>query len=67
MENTNLVPLADIRWTYDLVHSQMFYNGLSLDEACVAIENTFDGTQPQGLFDAVKRYHEFRMNKEVMK
>lgn len=53
----------DVRWTYDLVHSQMHYKGLSLDEACKSVEATFDGTQPKGLFEAVKRYHDFRASK----
>lgn len=53
----NPIPLTDVRFTYNLVHSQMFYNGLSLDEACEAVEATFDGTQPEGLFDVVKAYH----------
>lgn len=61
--NQNPVPLSDVRWTYDLVHSQMFYNGLSLDEACKVVEATFDGSQPAGLFEAVKQYHAFRMAK----
>lgn len=59
MTNKNLqpIPLSDIKWTYDLVHSKMFYNGLSFDDACKAVESTFNGSQPEGLFEAVKAYH----------
>tara|TARA_Y100000114_G_scaffold127375_1_gene123988 strand:- start:6003 stop:6128 length:126 start_codon:yes stop_codon:yes gene_type:complete len=41
----------------------MHYNGLTLDEACKAVEATFDGTQPEGLFEAVKQYHAHCMTK----
>tara|TARA_R100000426_G_C4776712_1_gene93058 strand:- start:449 stop:640 length:192 start_codon:yes stop_codon:yes gene_type:complete len=63
MSSLQPVPLSDVRWTYDLVHSQMHYNGLTLDEACKAVEATFDGTQPEGLFEAVKQYHAHCMTK----
>lgn len=57
----NLISLSDIRFTYDLVHSKMHYKGMSIDEACDAVEATFDGSQPEGLFQAVKAYHIQRM------
>tara|TARA_A100001011_G_C14302745_1_gene841613 strand:- start:3053 stop:3271 length:219 start_codon:yes stop_codon:yes gene_type:complete len=53
----NLIPLSDIKWVYNLVHSKMFYKGLTLDQACEVVENSFDGSQPEGLFTAVKKYH----------
>tara|TARA_R100000152_G_C6703647_1_gene132630 strand:- start:504 stop:698 length:195 start_codon:yes stop_codon:yes gene_type:complete len=59
----NPVPLADIKWTYSQVHSKMYYKGLSLDEACKAVEATFDGSQPKGLFKAVKLYYKHLQNK----
>ena len=62
-KTSNPVSLQDVRWTYNQVHSQMFYNGLSLDEACKKVEATFDGTQPAGLFEAVKSYHKQQTTK----
>jgi hypothetical protein len=65
-QTTQPVPLSDIKWTYDLVHSKMYYCGLSFDDACKEVEATFDGTQPQGLFEAVKGYYDFIMEDEKM-
>ena len=56
-----VIPLEDIRFTYNLVHSKMFYKGLTLEEACKVIEATFDGSQPEGLFEAVKAYHAHKL------
>ena len=64
MEKETTIALEDIRWTYSQVHSQMHYNGLTLDEACIAVEKTFDGSQPKGLFEAVKAYHNFKRNQK---
>ena len=53
----NPIPLSDVKFVYELVHSKMFYSGLNFDEAFKAVEATFDGTQPIGLFEVVQAYH----------
>ena len=55
--------LTEIRWAYSEVHSQMHYNGLSIDEAIKVVEAKLDGTQPADLFVLVKEYHQRQIEK----
>jgi hypothetical protein len=50
----------EIKWVYDLIHSQMFYKGKTLEEAIKIVFSKFDGTEPADLKEKVLKYAKSR-------
>ena len=51
----------EIKWVYDLIHSQMFYRGKTLLEAVEIVFSEFDNTQPADLKEKVLQYAQSRI------
>ena len=51
-----MTTIEDIQWVYNLVHSEMFYKGSSVEYAIETVFADFDGSEPADLKEKVTRY-----------